>query len=208
MDEKRKFSARWPMRHYAVKISTLFVQCADTCSVTGVIEWDVGSVDRGAHSVGAANIVLRIAPVGSDIGGVIVSENGSVLSSHADSLPSVPQASAPTPAPLASNQAMPPEGSNTLTPGQQAASTTTAYAEGRQARIDYERWFASVPEGPYRDGVVFWASNRSLKVPPSCAQPRSIQEWQLGCADARIRLALIDPRRNAEKNYWWGWNSL
>jgi hypothetical protein len=208
MDEKRKFSARWPIRNYTVRASTLFAQCSDTCSVTGVVEWDVSSVERGAHSVGAANFVLKIAPNSSEIGGVILSENGSVLSSHTDSLPSVPQVSAPVSAQPAPNLTMPANGSATMAPEQQAASTTTAYADGRQARIDSERWVASLQEGPYRDGVLFWASNRSLKSPPSCAPMGSLQEWQQGCSAARARFAIIDSRRKTEKNYWWGWNSL
>ncbi len=35
MEEKRKFSARWPIRHYTIKTNTLSVQCVDACSVTG-----------------------------------------------------------------------------------------------------------------------------------------------------------------------------
>ena len=89
MDEKRKFSERWPIRKYAVKTSTLFVQCTDTCAVSGVVEWDVRSIERGAHSVGAANFVLKIAPLASAIGGLIVSENGSVLANQVDTAPAM-----------------------------------------------------------------------------------------------------------------------
>jgi hypothetical protein len=208
MDEKRKFSARWPSRLYTVRTSTMFAQCSETCSVTGVVEWDVSSPNRGAHSVGAANFVLRIAPDHSATGGVILSENGSVLSNHTDSLPPAPQASATAPIQPAPDPTSPPVVPGTLSPEQQAASATTAYAEGRQARIDYEGWFASLPAGPYRDGALFWAGNRSLKVPPSCVPTGSTQDWQQGCFAARGWLAIVDPRRKSEKNYWWGWNSL
>jgi hypothetical protein len=101
----------------------------------------------------------------------------------------------------------PPKMQSDMSPAQQAASTTTAYVEGRQARIEYERWFTGLPDGAYRDGAVFWASNRSLKPPPNCYQPNTTSEWQTGCAAGRLRLALVDVRRT-EKNYWWGWNSL
>jgi hypothetical protein len=171
MDEKRKFSLRWPIRRYTINPESLFVQCnGDGCAVTGVVTWDVNSQERGVHSVGTANFALRI------VNGVIVSENGSVLASHADSVE------------------------------QQQASTTIAYAEGRQARIDYEQWFAALPDGGYRDGVNFWASHRSDKPQPkSCG---AVPDWLAGCLAARARLNPIDIRRMTDKNFWWGWNSL
>jgi hypothetical protein len=89
-----------------------------------------------------------------------------------------------------------------------AAALTPAYADGRQARIDYERWFAALPAvGDYRDGASFWASNRSLKPSPTCTYS-AYPAWQAGCADTRARLAPVDQRRKTEPNYWWGWNSL
>ena len=119
------------------------------------------------------------------------------------------------PAPVAPPAAVPP--ANTIAawlatpmvimpPDQQAALTTSAYAEGRQDRVNYEQWYASLPEGAYRDGATFWAGNRSLKQPPSCAS--TIPAWQAGCIEARGRLAPVDVRRHAEKDYWFGWNSL
>jgi hypothetical protein len=99
-----------------------------------------------------------------------------------------------------------------LSPEQQTSSATVAFAQGRQARIIYEQWYASLPDGPYRDGATFWAANRSLKVPPSCAslsdgRPEQYY-WQQGCLEARSRLSPIDIRRKTEKDFWWGWNSL
>lgn len=88
-----------------------------------------------------------------------------------------------------------------------AAALTPSYAQGRQARIDYEQWFIGLPAGQYLNGAAFWASNRSLKLQPTCtnqAQPA----WQSGCVDSRARLAPADRRRNTEPNFWWGWNSL
>ena len=170
MDEKRKFSQRWPVRQYVINPASLFVQCNDGCSVTGVVAWDVNSPERGVHSVGTASFALRI------VDGVIVSENGSVLASHADSVE------------------------------QQQAVLTSGYADGRQARIDYEQWVTGLAEGGYKDGVTFWASHRSDKPhPPSCGGPA---DWSAGCLAARTRLSLSDVRRATDKNFWWGWNSL
>jgi hypothetical protein len=77
MDEKRKFSMRWPNRSYTVKMDTLVTQCTDGCSVSGIVDWDASSTERNEHSTGSAVFVLKIAP-----NGLIVSENGAVKSSH------------------------------------------------------------------------------------------------------------------------------
>jgi hypothetical protein len=173
MDEKRKFSERWPVRRYTVNPSSLFVECnGSTCAVTGVVAWDCTSTERGEHSVGTANFALRL------VNGVIVSENGSVLTGRKETAES------------------------------QAASTTEAYAQGRQARIEYEQWFAALPDGSYREGAVFWASHRSDKPPPTTCVVSPIAEWVAGCMDARTRLAPSDYRRRADKTFWWGWNSI
>jgi len=95
-----------------------------------------------------------------------------------------------------------------MTPEQQASSSTTAYAEGRVARITYENWFTELGDGPFREGAVFWTSNRSLKLPPSCAQTDYNDAWRQGCATVRTWFVTIDRRRRTEKDYWWGWNSL
>jgi hypothetical protein len=135
MDAKRKYAVRWPIRHYAVNPGSLFVQCdGGSCTVTGVVNWDCTSLERGAHSAGTSNFALRI------VGGLIVSENGSTLTSHADAVES------------------------------QQAPMTASYARGRQARTDYEQWYSNLPEGSYKDGASFWATHRSDKpAPPSCA---------------------------------------
>ena len=90
----------------------------------------------------------------------------------------------------------------------QAAAATVAYAQGRQARIDYEQWVNSLPPGSYKDGVLFWAAHRSDKFPASCTQPGSLPDWRAGCLADRGRLAPIDVRRTTERDFWWGWNSL
>jgi hypothetical protein len=170
MEEKRKFAARWPIRQFTVNADSLFIQCQeDACSVTGIVAWDCSSQERGVHSIGSANLAVRL------VNGVIVSENGSVLTSHSDSL-------------------------------EQQQAMTPAYVQGRQARFEYEAWFASLPDGPYKEGVMFWAMHRGDKPrPPPCA---GSPDWLAGCLALRTRLAPIDVRRTSEKDYWWGWNSL
>ncbi len=86
----------------------------------------------------------------------------------------------------------------------QQAEGTPGYAEGVQARTGYERWFAGLPEGPYRAGVLFWVQHRSLRQPPTCAHPDPA--WQGGCNEARDRFTEIDFRRHTDKNFWYGWN--
>jgi hypothetical protein len=156
-----------------------------------VVEWDANSVERNEHSVGSANFVVRIAPPG-----LIISENGSVLFGHKEPLQAVPQARASIPMP---------ETAAAANPDIVAASSTPAYADGRRDRIAYEQWVASLADGSYRDGVIFWAGNRSVKPTPSCVAGPSFQQ---GCLDARARLSNVDMRRETDKNYWWGWNSL
>jgi hypothetical protein len=187
MDEKIKYSQRWPIRQYTVRSSTMYATCSDTCSVSGVVEWDFSSVERDAHSTGAANFVYKINPVGD----VIVSENGAVLS-HAT--------------PVLSSQVTLPSTDASVVTKQQASSV--AYGEGRLARITYENWFATLTDGPFREGVVFWTSNRSLKVPPTCTEASGNVDWRQGCTTARTWFATVDRRRKTEKDYWCGWNSL
>ena len=109
------------------------------------------------------------------------------------------------PSPGASAPAAPPP--RAQSPAQSAAALTPAYTKGREARINYERWFTSLPEGSYRDGAIYWASNRSVKgAPPVCTSP--VIEWMNGCNTSQSILTPIDVQRNADPNYWWGWNSL
>jgi hypothetical protein len=83
---------------------------------------------------------------------------------------------------------------------------TPSYAAGRQSRSIWETWVAKLVESPFSDGVVFWASNRSLKPEPTCAQPAQPAEWQRGCT--REYLTDIDLRRTTDRDYQWGWSSL
>ena len=171
MDAKRKYAIRWPIRHYAINPGSVFVQCdSEGCTVTGVVNWDCSSLARSEHSVGSANYAFRIA------NGVIVSENGSVLTGHKDTVES-----------------------------QQQAGQTASYAQGRQARIEYEQWYSKLPEGIYKDGASFWAAHRSDKPQPNCV---GTPGYVAGCTAARVKLTASDMRRIADKDFWYGWNSL
>lgn len=86
------------------------------------------------------------------------------------------------------------------------ASLTSAYVQGRQARIDYEQWVNALPEGDYKAGVLFWAAHRSERPQPDCGGGSVI--WQAGCLASRTRLATSDERRLTETDYRAGWNSL
>jgi hypothetical protein len=148
--------------------------------------------DFTAHSVGAANIVLKIELNDSPTGGVVLSENGTVVSAHNDA--------------LSGAQAYQPPGN---VPAVASGSTSSpAYAAGRQARLDYEAWFNSLPDGDYRKGAEFWAANRSSRSLPTCAQPGMSVDWQNGCNAGRMHLADSDARRRAETEFKMGWNSL
>ena len=176
MDAKRRFAIRWPIRHYAVDPVSLLVQCDGSgCTVTGVVNWDCSSLERGAHSSGTSDFALRIA------NGLIVSENGSTLADHPDTAES------------------------------QQPPTTASYVQGRQARIEYEQWYANLPEGGYKAGAQFWATHRGDKpAPPNCVGPHCVgpPDWVAGCVAARVRLAPSDLRRGTDQNFWYGWNSL
>jgi len=192
--EKRAFAERWPIRRFTIDAGKLFVQCSDVCVATGVVEWETRSLERGAHSTGAANFVFKIVLSDSGPGGTIYSEDGSVLFRRLDP-PSTASAAATPPA-------------SPSPPGHQVASAPQAYVDGRQARVEYERWVAGLPEGPFKNGVMFWAANRGNKPAPSCAPVGSPFEWQAGCTTARSRLFPSDLRRKSERDYWQGWNSL
>lgn len=89
-----------------------------------------------------------------------------------------------------------------------ASMDTPSYTEGRRARLDYEAWFAGLPEGSYREGVAFWAANRSARQPDFCVRADADRAWQGGCAEGRARLTPIDAKRRTDKEFWGGWNSL
>jgi len=94
-----------------------------------------------------------------------------------------------------------------MSPAQQAASTTQAYAEGHADRAAWENWF-NAQSGNSRLGAEYWARVRSTAHPAPCAAINSDPEFIAGCETARQRLAPVDVRRKTEANYWWGWNTV
>ena len=111
--------------------------------VSGTVEWDVSSPSRGAHPLGAATFQFTIALNASPTGGILLSENGAVISAHND----------------ATISDQPPA----LPATSEFAVRSPAYAAGRQARIHYEARLNTLPAGNYRVGAEFWAENRSLE---------------------------------------------
>jgi hypothetical protein len=112
--EKQRFAVRWPIRAYTVRADSLTVSCPSTCSVTGVIDWNVSSPERRERSIGSASFAMEIPATGPLI---VLSENGKVLASHKEPLPSSDGAAGSASEP-------------------QADSASGAFADGRQARID------------------------------------------------------------------------
>jgi hypothetical protein len=199
MEAKRAFAVRWPDREYAVRADSLRVQCQNTvCSVDGEVTWNVASQQRGARSSGRASFALRMTLDGTNQGGRIFFESGSTISRQQDMQPS-----GSNNLPMSSMSNLPAG----MPAGQYSSSQTSAYAEGRLARIQYEGWYNSLSEGDYKEGASFWAANRSIQPVPSCVR-LGMPQWEAGCSAARARLAASDIRRRSEKDFWWGWNSL
>jgi hypothetical protein len=187
MDEKRKFSLRWPKRAYTIRRNTLFAQCsAPACSVSGTVEWDASSIERNEHSTGLADFVLKIVLNDSVIGGLIVSENGAVMSSHKEPL---------------SLQA-----STVITQTDPTIQYSHAYADGRNARIAYQNWINALTQDDYRAGAEYWAANRTVRPPPATCRYSS-PAFEQGCLEAKRQLTPADVRRKAEPDFKLGWNS-
>ena len=192
LEIKRAFAARWPDRHYTIRRASVNVKCSDSCTVSGILDWDAKSVERNDHSTGSANFLFSISLDHSRLGGLILAENGSTVSGYKEPLASSPPS---TPGSL----------------GSQSQPPSPAFADGRQARIDYETWYASLEDGAYKDGATFWAGNRSAKVPPSCHAYHASNDpvaWRAGCQAAQDRLTPSDLRRTTEQDFKLGWNSL
>jgi len=94
-----------------------------------------------------------------------------------------------------------------MSPAQQAASATQAYAEGRADRVAWRTWF-NAQSGSARLGAEYWAAVRNKAHPAPCTAVNRDPAFVSGCEGAQQRLAPIDVRRKTEANYWWGWNSV
>jgi hypothetical protein len=80
IDEKRRFSERWPQRVYTVRPASISVDCdrdSSTCTVGGVVDWDCRSGVRAARSIGSASFTFQLAL--STHGPAITAESGSVI---------------------------------------------------------------------------------------------------------------------------------
>lgn len=82
---KRDYAERWPVRVYTVRPDGLRVFCNDatqTCTISGIVDWDCRSAARRAHSTGSANFSLTTVMTGGH--GKVLAETGSVISRSLD----------------------------------------------------------------------------------------------------------------------------
>jgi hypothetical protein len=80
LQDKSKFSERWPQRHYRVRDGSLNTHCdaaISACNVSGIVDWEVGSTNRNTKSSGSASFIYGLTFVGQSA--LIVQEGGSVL---------------------------------------------------------------------------------------------------------------------------------
>jgi ATP-dependent protease ClpP protease subunit len=89
MDEKRKFSLRWPVRHYQLRNLSADCTHPPVCTVSGIVAWETQSEERNERSVGTANMLVQVALTVPG-GGLIVAENGSTISREKSALHSGP----------------------------------------------------------------------------------------------------------------------
>lgn len=85
LDDKVKFANRWPERKYQLNTQGLVATCdqsSSTCTVTGILDWQVRSSSRKASSSGKARFTYSLARQGLSF--VVVSENSSVLTRIAE----------------------------------------------------------------------------------------------------------------------------
>jgi hypothetical protein len=76
--DKQRYFERWPIRHYAIRKSTLQSLCdARFCIVTGVLDWQVASKIRNKSASGVASFRYVVERVANNMR--IVSEEGQVL---------------------------------------------------------------------------------------------------------------------------------
>lgn len=85
---------------------------------------------------------------------------------------------------------------------------SSAYQQGQGDRQAWEIWFGTL-KGDYRAGAEWWAGQRSLPSPRSCAAapPSTGAGWRAGCFAAQEKLTPSDVRRKTEPEYRLGWNN-
>ena len=87
-----------------------------------------------------------------------------------------------------------------------SAAVSSAFRDGLEDRRDWEKWFSGL-SGDKRDGAEYWANNRN-KDNRECFDKQANATFYYGCRQAKVLLDPIDHRRNAEADYWRGWNSF
>jgi hypothetical protein len=98
----------------------------------------------------------------------------------------------------------------TATAGAAGASGSPQFAMGQTDRQQWERWYASLPPGDYRDGAGWWAGHRSAMAHAPCEGAGSATTgaaWSSGCSAAQQGLAGPDAKRRASPDYRSGWNA-
>jgi hypothetical protein len=89
------------------------------------------------------------------------------------------------------------------------------YDQGHADRAKYEAWVNSL-QGPEQQGAIFWAGQRSLTNPESCADgasdafpdnPNSQSIFQNGCQESQDTLGPLDAKRKSDALYKAGWNA-
>lgn len=86
-----------------------------------------------------------------------------------------------------------------------SAAHADSYADGRRDWNDLKTWQNSL-SGPYRQGVEWWAGNRSVVGHYDCHTAANFayghdNQFEYGCLASRDRLATIDARRNTDPAY-------
>jgi hypothetical protein len=93
-----------------------------------------------------------------------------------------------------------------LPPSTRDDPENASFNAGKRDRTIWERFTTQIA-GVERDGALWWAGQRSLKVPGSCSSSLS-EAYRQGCEEARAMLGPFDVQRKANQNYRAGWNSL
>jgi hypothetical protein len=76
---------------------------------------------------------------------------------------------------------------------------------GKRDRTTWEEFTGRIA-GEERGGALWWAAQRSLKVPGSCSSSQS-EAYRKGCEEAQVMLGPSDVQRKANPSYRAGWNS-
>ena len=83
MAEKRAFLDRWPKRAYAVRPGSVSTSCDprnNLCTVSGIVDWRVSSLERNVISTGSAKFQLTFS-MGAEL--TLLSEWSEVITRHA-----------------------------------------------------------------------------------------------------------------------------